>query len=157
MSVNVGDLDAIGVDARHRIGTASDETALNQLRVDLLGKKGVLTGALRGLGSLPADQRAAAGARANALKAEIENLLASRARELQAARLQTLGDQERIDMTFVPSPVRRGHLHPLTLILREGNAIFSHLGYEVACGPQVGEAVHHFETLEIPQGHPAPR
>src|SRR5256712_13663871 len=130
MSVNVGDLDAIGVEARQRIGKAADEAALNQLRVDLLGKKGVLTGALRGLGSLPADQRAAAGAQANALKAEIETLLASRARELQAARLQTIGDQEGIDMTFGPSPVRRGHLHPLTLILREVKAIFSQLGYE---------------------------
>jgi len=63
MSVNVGDLDAIAVDARQRISAAADEAALNQLRIDLLGKKGALTGALRGLGSLPADQRAAAGAR----------------------------------------------------------------------------------------------
>src|SRR5256886_3593548 len=155
MSVNVGDLDAIGVDARHRIGTASDETALNQLRVDLLGKKGVLTGALRGLGSLPADQRAAAGARVNALKAEIENLLASRARELEAKRHTTLGDTEWVDLTFVPNPVRRGHLHPLTLILREVKAIFSRLGYEVALGPQVEDEVHNFEALNIPQDHPA--
>src|SRR5436190_16769122 len=155
MSVNVGDLDAIAVDARQRISAAADEAALNQLRIDLLGKKGALTGALRGLGSLPADQRAAAGARANALEAEIEALLASRARELQAARLQTLGDQEWIDMTFVPSPVRRSHLHPLTLILREVKAIFSRLGYEVALGPQVEDEFHNFEALNIPQEHPA--
>ena len=155
MSVNVGDLDAIAVDARQRIGAASDEAALEQVRVELLGKKGALTGALRGLGSLPADQRAAAGARANALKGEIETMLASRARELQAARLQTLGDQEWIDMTFVPSPVRRGHLHPLTLILREVKAIFSRLGYEVALGPQVEDEFHNFEALNIPQEHPA--
>ena len=56
MSVNVGDLEAIAVDARQRIGAASDEAALEQVRVELLGKKGALTGALRGLGSLPADQ-----------------------------------------------------------------------------------------------------
>ncbi len=155
MSVNVGDLEAIAVDARQRIGAASDEAALEQVRVELLGKKGALTGALRGLGSLPADQRAAAGARANALKGEIETMLASRARELQAARLQTLGDQEWIDMTFVPSPVRRGHLHPLTLILREVKAIFSRLGYEVALGPQVEDEFHNFEALNIPQEHPA--
>src|SRR2546421_1195513 len=155
MSVNVGDLDAIAVDARRRISAAADEAALNQLRIDLLGKKGALTGAVRGLGSLPADQRAAAGARANALKGEIETMLASRARELQAARLQTLGDQEWIDMTFVPSPVRRGHLHPLTLILREVKAIFSRLGYEVALGPQVEDEFHNFEALNIPQEHPA--
>src|SRR5947207_8201513 len=155
MSVNVSDLDAIAVDARQRISAAAAEAALNQLRIDLLGKKGALTGALRGLGSLPADQRAAAGARANALKAEIENLLALRTRELQSARLQALGDQEWVDMTFVPSPVRRGHLHPLTLILREVKAIFSRLGYEVALGPQVEDEFHNFEALNIPQEHPA--
>src|SRR3989442_4944872 len=155
MTINVGDLDAIGLDARQRISAAADEAALNQLRIDLLGKKGVLTGALRGLGSLPADQRAAAGARANALKADIESLLASRARDLQAARLQTLGDQEWVDMTFVPAPVRRGHLHPLTLILREVKAIFSRLGYEVALGPEVEDEVHNFEALNIPPDHPA--
>src|SRR5438045_9501408 len=115
MSVNVGDLDAIAVDARQRISAAADEAALNQLRIDLLGKKGALTGALRGLGSLPADQRAAAGARANALKAEVENLLALRTRDLQPARLQALGDQERVDRTFVPAPARRGRSHPLPL------------------------------------------
>src|SRR3989442_4456327 len=154
MTINVGDLDAIGLDARQRISAAADEAALNQLRIDLLGKKGVLTGALRGLGSLPADQRAAAGARANALKADIESLLASRARDLQAARLQTLGDQEWVDMTFVPAPVRRGHLHPLTLILREGKAIFFRLCDQGGLGTQVEGEFHHFETRNLPQVGP---
>src|SRR2546428_8760867 len=150
MSINVGDLDAIGLDARQRISAAADEAALNQLRIDLLGKKGVLTGALRGLGSLPADQRAAAGARANALKADIESRLASRARDLQAARLQTLGDQEWVDMTFVPAPVRRGHLHPPTLLLRGAKAIFSRVGFGGAVGPAVGGEVHNLATHKIP-------
>jgi len=155
MSVNVGDLEAIGGEARQRIAVTPDETALEQLRVELLGKKGRLTAALRGLGSLPADQRAVAGARANSLKSEIEGLLAARARELQAMRLEALGDREWVDMTFVPNPVRRGHLHPLTLILREVKAIFSRIGYEVALGPQVEDEFHNFEALNIPQEHPA--
>src|SRR6267143_4975556 len=132
-----GELDKIATDARRRIESAPDKEALEGLRVELLGKKGVLTGALRGLGSLPADQRAAAGARANALKADIEGLLASRAGELQAMRLETLADREWVDVTFVPNPVRRGHLHPLTLILREVKAIFSRICYNVALGPDV--------------------
>lgn len=155
MSVNVGDLDAIGVEARQRIAVAPDATALEQLRVELLGKKGRLTAALRGLGRLPADERAAAGARANALKSEIEGLLAARARELETMRLGTLGDREWVDVTFVPNPVRRGHLHPLTLILREVKAIFSRIGYDVALGPQVEDEFHNFEALNIPEEHPA--
>src|SRR2546428_1084017 len=58
-------------------------------------------------------------------------------------------------MSFVPNPFRRGHLHPLTLILREVKAIFSRLGYEVALGPQVEDEFHNFEALNIPQEHPA--
>ena len=155
MSVNTVDLDAIAAEARRRISAAADEPALEQVRVELLGKKGQLTTALRGLGSLPADQRAATGARANTLKAEIEALLRDRANALQASRLENLADTEWADITVVPAPIRRGHLHPLTLILREVKAIFSHLGYEVALGPQVEDDFHNFEALNIGEEHPA--
>jgi phenylalanyl-tRNA synthetase alpha chain len=151
----VGELDAVAADARQQIGTAGDAAALERLRIQLLGKKGAITTALRGVGALPADERAAAGARANALKAEIESLLVARAGELQSRRLETLGDREWVDITFVPNPVRRGHLHPLTLILREVKAIFSRLGYEVALGPEVENEFFNFEALNIPPEHPA--
>ncbi len=156
MSVNVGNLDAIAVDARQRISAAADEATLNQLRIDLLGKKGVLTGALRGLGSLPADQRSAAGARANALKTEIDQRLNARRQELEQNRLQGLADSEWVDVTFIPeAAVSRGHLHPLTQALTEITAIFSRLGYEVALGPEVEDDYHNFQALNIPEGHPA--
>jgi phenylalanyl-tRNA synthetase alpha chain len=151
----VGELESIEADARRRIGSAEDEAGLERLRIELLGKKGTVTGALRGVGALPADERAAAGARANALKSEIEALLASRAEELRSTRLESIGDQEWLDLSFVPSPIRRGHLHPLTLILREVKAIFASLGYEVALGPQVEDEFHNFEALNIPAEHPA--
>lgn len=155
MSINMVDLDAIGAEARRRITDAADEQALEQVRVEVLGKKGQLTAALRGVGSLPADQRAAAGAKANALKADIETLLRERAKELQHSRLESLADREWADVTVVPEPVRRGHLHPLTLILREVKAIFARLGYDVALGPQVEDDFHNFEALNIGQEHPA--
>jgi phenylalanyl-tRNA synthetase alpha chain len=155
MSVNVDDLDVIAGEIRQRIAAAPDQPALEQLRVEALGKKGRLTAALRTVGTLPPDQRAAAGARANALKAEIETLLTERARKLQAASLETLADREWVDVSVVPRAVRRGHLHPLTLILREVKAIFSRLGYEVALGPQVEDEFHNFEALNIPAEHPA--
>jgi phenylalanyl-tRNA synthetase alpha chain len=155
MSINVGDLDLIASESRTRISAAPDQQALEQLRIELLGKKGRLTAALRSVGTLPAEQRAAAGARANALKGEIEQLLTTRTAQLQASRLETIGQREWVDVSFVPMPVRRGHLHPLTLILREVKAIFSSLGYEVALGPQVEDEYHNFEALNIPAEHPA--
>jgi phenylalanyl-tRNA synthetase alpha chain len=150
-----GNLDDLLNSARERIAAAKDEAALERLRVELLGKKGAVTAALRGLGGLPPQERALIGARANALKEGIESLLTERLRALQEQRLESLAEEEWADVTFVPSVERRGHLHPLTLILREVKAIFSRLGYEVAVGPQVEDEFHNFEALNIPAEHPA--
>jgi phenylalanyl-tRNA synthetase alpha chain len=151
----VGDLEQLRASARERIDAASDQKTLEDLRVGLLGKKGELTGVLRQLGSLPAAERAAAGAAANQLKEDILGWISARQSALEAKRHTALGDTEWVDMTFVPNPVRRGHLHPLTLILREVKAIFSRLGYEVALGPEVEDEFHNFEALNIPAEHPA--
>jgi len=149
------DLDQLVRSAREQIAAAPDEATLEQLRIDLLGKKGVMTATLRGLGSLPADQRAARGARANAVKNEIESMLTARTGALADARLETIGEREWMDVTFVPALARRGHLHPLSLILRDVKAIFSRIGYEVALGPEVEDDFHNFEALNIPAEHPA--
>src|SRR5205085_8288953 len=140
MSVNVGDLDAIAAEIRQRISVAADQLALEQLRIEALGKKGRLTAALRSVGALPPEQRAAAGARANALKTEVETLLTERARQLQTARLETLGDREWVDVSVVPGAVRRGQLHPFTLVLREGRSLYCRLGCEVESGPTRDDA-----------------
>jgi phenylalanyl-tRNA synthetase alpha chain len=155
MSIEVEALDAVAGEIRQRIASAADPSTLEQLRVEALGKKGRLTAALRTVGSLPAEQRAAAGARANRLKGEIESLLAERAQQLQMKQMETLGDREWVDVSFVPRPIRRGHIHPLTLIVREVKAIFSRIGYEVALGPQLEDEYHNFEALNIPAEHPA--
>jgi phenylalanyl-tRNA synthetase alpha chain len=152
---DIGGLDELMVRARDGIAAAANAGALEQLRVELLGKKGAVTAALRGVGALPPEQRAAMGARANQVKAEIESMLQARAAQLEAANLESLAEREWADVTFVPGPVRGGHLHPLTLILREVKAIFSRLGYEVAVGPQVEDEFHNFEALNIPAEHPA--
>src|SRR5436305_5884541 len=117
MSVDLGSLDAIAGEIRQRIAAAADQAALEQLRVEALGKKGRLTAALRSVGALPPEQRAAAGARANALKTEVETLLTERARQLQTARLETLGDREWVDVSVVSGAVRCRLHHSITVVL----------------------------------------
>jgi phenylalanyl-tRNA synthetase alpha chain len=148
-------LDELLKAARDRIAAAEDEATLERLRVELMGKKGAVTAVLRGVGKLPPEERAALGARVNTAKAEIETLLQARTAALQAARMESIAEEEWADVTYVPGPLRRGHLHPLTLILYEVKAIFSRLGYEVAVGPQVEDEFHNFEALNIPAEHPA--
>src|ERR1700726_3433368 len=134
----VGELEQLRASARERVGAATDHKALEDLRVGLLGKKGELTAILRQLGSLPSVERAVAGAQANQLKDDIFGWISERQGALEAKRYTALGDTEWVDVTFVPNPVRRGHLHPLTLILREVKAILLRLGYEEGLGPPAG-------------------
>jgi phenylalanyl-tRNA synthetase alpha chain len=149
-------LDRLLDDALRAIGAASDQDALEQVRIGLLGKKGSLTAVLRSLGTLAPAARAATGARANRVKAAIEAALDRRAGELEEARLRGLADAEWLDVTVIPASLfTRGHLHPLSLTLREITAIFSHIGYSVAIGPLVEDDFHNFQALNIPEGHPA--
>src|SRR5207302_11087773 len=105
------DLDQLVRSAREQIAAAPDEATLEQLRIDLLGKKGVMTATLRGLGSLPAEQRAARGARADDVKHEIESMLTARSGALAVARFESIGERGRMDGTFGPALARRGLLH----------------------------------------------
>jgi len=149
-------LDDLAKHAQGRIMATSDAAALEQIRVELLGKKGELTAILRAVGQLPADKRSAAGAKANLLKEDINGWLGLKAAHLQLNREARLGEDEWVDVTFIPEgAAARGHLHPLTQTLHEITMIFSRLGYEVALGPEVEDDYHNFQALNIPEGHPA--
>src|SRR5437870_12025346 len=145
------ELERLRASARERIQSAADPKTLEALRVSLLGKKGELTTILRQLGSLPTAERAAAGADANQLKDDIFRWIAERMGGVEAKRHGALGETEWVDVTFVPHPVRRGHLHPLSLILREVKAIFSRRAYEVVLGPQVAAEPQKFGALHSPR------
>ncbi len=149
------DLERLLLAARAQIAEAPDSAALEQIRVALLGKKGSLTAVLRGLGSLPAQDRARTGERANAVKKAVEEAIAARAAALEEARRAGMAEREWLDVTFIPTDERYGHLHPLTLIMREIRAVFARMGYAVALGPEVEDEWHNFEALNIPAGHPA--
>ena len=128
---------------------------LEDWRVAHLGRKGPLTQLLRSLGSLPADQRQAAGGQANQLKADLESALAARANELQAEAAAALGQREAIDVTLPGRPQSVGRLHPTTLMIREMTSAFSAMGFQVVEGPEVEWDYYNFEALNIPQGHPS--
>src|ERR1700738_5543727 len=108
------ELQRLRASARERMKAATDLKALEDLRVSLLGKKGELTTILRQLGSLPASDRAAAGAEANQLKDDIFGWITDRMGGLEGKRHTGRVDTEWVDLTFVPTPVRCGHLPPST-------------------------------------------
>lgn len=142
-------------EALELISSAPDEGALEELRVQFLGRRAVLSEQLSRLGSLPPDQRREAGARLNRVKTALQQGLDARREVLRSDGSGTLAAIEAIDLTFPGRVPRRGHPHPVMRVWREMEDIFRGLGYDVARGPEVDNDYYTFEALNMPAGHPA--
>ncbi|MBE5808507.1 MAG: phenylalanine--tRNA ligase subunit alpha [Clostridiales bacterium] len=132
------------------------ETAgLEQIRVSALGKKGDLTGILRSMGSVPADQRPKIGQMVNDVRQTLESAIEARQKELRRAEKELRLKSEAIDVTM-PRPERSaGSLHPMNIALEKMIEVFVGMGYEVVEGPEVEFDHYNFELLNIPKNHPA--
>ncbi len=137
------------------ISAASDLKELDNVRVKILGKKGDLTGLLRGMSQLSAEERPKIGKIANEARAQIEQLIADKNAELKAKDLQNKLASEKIDVTLPGRKIHCGHLHPLTLTLNRVKEIFIQMGYSVEEGPEVETDYFNFEALNLPKDHPA--
>ena len=147
----IGQIEDLRTRALTALADAPDESALDEWRVTYLGRRGELTALLRGLGSLPAEQRPIAGAAANALRQALQDALAERADELKRAA----DTAEAIDVTLPGWPAPRGGIHPTTRIVREICAAFASMGFSVVEGPEIEWDHYNFEMLNIPKDHPA--
>ncbi|MDP7413938.1 MAG: phenylalanine--tRNA ligase subunit alpha [SAR202 cluster bacterium] len=141
--------------ALQELESASDAEQLEAWRVAYLGRRGELTQVLRSLGSLPADERRAAGAPANAIRSALEQGLEDRELQIKRAAAENGTAGEAIDVTLPGWPTPRGGLHPTTRIVRDICNAFTSMGFSVVEGPEVEWDTYNFEKLNIPKGHPA--
>jgi phenylalanyl-tRNA synthetase alpha chain len=137
------------------IAASTSPEALEEVRIKYLGRQGLVTGLMRGLGALPADQRRDAGARLNALKDTISDAISARADELGRAALSGRLAAERADATLPVSPAATGRIHPISQTIDEIIAIFGEMGFVVAEGPHIEDDFYNFTALNIPPEHPA--
>jgi phenylalanyl-tRNA synthetase alpha chain len=151
----VKDLESLVKRLLAEIASSADLSALDAVRVAVLGKKGELTELLKGLGRLPADERKSAGAAINAAKEAITATLDARRAELEAASLEKELRAAAIDVTLPGRGQPVGGLHPVTRTRLRIEAIFRRAGFSVAEGPEVEDDFHNFEALNIPADHPA--
>jgi phenylalanyl-tRNA synthetase alpha chain len=128
---------------------------LDRVRIQYLGRKGFLTSLLRGVGALSMDLRPEVGKQANLLKAELDDQLQRRMEEIKAQDREQMERERKIDITLPGRPLTLGSVHPLTAVFQEIIEIFSHLGFEIAEGPEVELDYYNFEALNIPKDHPA--
>jgi phenylalanyl-tRNA synthetase alpha chain len=151
----IKDLEELQKKAEEELSRAGTEEELLVIKTKYLGRKGLLTGLLRNITSLPTEERALFGKRSNEVKdiltAKIEDILqdiASRKRDETLLR-------ERIDVTLPGRGIRYGRIHPVTQVSREICDIFAGLGFSVVEGPEVELDYYNFEALNIPKDHPA--
>ncbi len=140
-----------------RIEAAGDEAALEAERVAALGKKGVVSERLKGLGRMTPEERQVMGPALNGLKDRIGAAIAARRLVLKEAELTRRLETERVDVTLAPrpSPLETGRIHPVSQVIDEITAIFADLGFAIAEGPDIETDHYNFTALNFPEGHPA--
>ena len=148
-------LDALVSQALEAVQHSADINALEQIRVQYLGKKGELTLLMQTLGKLSGEERPKAGALINAAKGQVQDALTARKAGLEQAALSAKLAAERIDVALSGRGQASGGLHPVTRTMERIEQFFSHIGYQVAEGPEVEDDYHNFEALNIPGHHPA--
>ena len=148
-------VDEIRAEALARIEGSTEVSSLEETRVHYLGRRGVLTTLLRGLGDLDSEARPVAGAGINAAKSLIQEAVEKRRIELESEQIQS---DLAIQVLDVSLPGRKGYsgsLHPVTQTLARIEEIFVGAGYDVVDGPEIEDDYHNFEALNIPANHPA--
>lgn len=155
MTDSAPDLSALVDAARADILACATIEQLEQVRVHLVGKKGVITEQLKSLGKMDADTRKVAGAKINEAKASIADALDARRAQLNADKLTAQLAGDAIDVTLPGRGQRIGGLHPITRVRRRIEQIFRGAGFSIADGPEIEDDWHNFEALNIPENHPA--
>ena len=137
------------------IAQAADEAAIEDLRVQAVGKKGEVALKMRELGKMSPEERQIMGPKLNALKDEINSALSAKKVALADAALEERLKTEWLDVTLPGRGVEQGGLHPVTRMLERIEDFFTKAGYQVAEGPEIEDDFHNFEALNIPSHHPA--
>jgi phenylalanyl-tRNA synthetase alpha chain len=149
------DTNALAQELTERIAAADSLKALDDLRVEALGKKGRITGEMKQLGQLEAEERKAAGQALNQVKEQVAQAIEGRKRTLEDAALDAQLAHEAIDVSLPSRPERQGKLHPITQTVDEIIAILGQMGFAVAEGPDIEGDYKNFSALNIPPEHPA--
>ena len=139
------------------VGAATDEAALETVRISALGKKGSVSELLKTLGAMTPEQRKEKGPVINGLKERVNEALAVRREALKAAALDQRLNTESIDVTLPvrETPAETGRIHPVSQVIDELTAIFADMGFAVAEGPDIETDEYNFTMLNFPAGHPA--
>ena len=148
-------LEKLSISANENIKNSKTSFDLDQLRINLLGKKGELSIILKNMGKLSSTDRPIIGQRANLIKTKLQDLINIRKKQLLDEAIDKQVEEEKIDVTIPSIGTPPGNKHPLISTQDEIIDIFCGLGYSVENGPEIESDFYNFESLNIPKNHPA--
>jgi phenylalanyl-tRNA synthetase alpha chain len=148
-------LEQILAAVEQSVAASNDMQALEDVRVEYMGKKGKITELLKSLGQMDHEQRKELGQAINKAKGTVQQLINERREQLQSEALNAKLAAETIDVTLDGRGTEAGNLHPVNRTIERIQSFFGDLGFEVKQGPEVEDSFHNFDALNIPEHHPA--
>ncbi|MBT3169090.1 MAG: phenylalanine--tRNA ligase subunit alpha [Candidatus Cloacimonetes bacterium] len=148
-------LQSIFESAKVEIAEAKSIHDLQQMKSKYVGKKSVLNGLLKQIGTLSKEERPKFGQIVNIAKADLSKLIEARENEIKELDYLAKIESEKIDLTMPSRKRTSGSLHPITKVIQEIEDIFISMGFEVAMGPDIEDEFHNFDALNTPKDHPA--
>ncbi len=148
-------LEAIRARAQAELSTFTEQSQLEEFRVQVLGKKGELTSMLKMMGSLSAEERPIMGQIVNEVRAFVEQKIAEKSQELKDLELKKEIESTPVFDISVPANLTRGSYHPITLVQRQCESVFRSMGFNIEDYSEIVTDYECFEALNIPKDHPA--
>ena len=149
------ELEKLEKQIEEKISRADNLEDLKSIRVEVFGKKGLITNHLKSLAELPENERKEKGKEINDVKNKINTLLQQKNKNLSASEISQKLQKEEVDVTLSTRPTDEGKLNPITQTIAEVTKIFQKMGFETALGPDIEDDYHNFTALNIPPEHPA--
>ena len=152
MNSKVNDIKAL---FDEKLGSVSTSEQVEELRVEFMGKKGLVADLMSELKNVPNEEKKAFGQEVNVLKQEIEKKISEKRATILEAEQQKLIDSAEVYDESLPYEIKAGSYHPITLVQRDLERIFTSMGFTIENYSEIVDDYHCFEALNIPKHHPA--
>ena len=132
-----------------------DLNQVNQIKVDLFGKTGLISSQFKMLGKVAEEERKKFASDLNLVKDELQNLITTKIDNIEIKEINQKLEKEKIDITLPGRPFAQGKIHPVSQVIDEISSIFSEIGFSVEEGPDIENEYNNFTALNTPDNHPA--
>ena len=151
----MSDLKKIKEDFLLKLKSKLNLSEVNQVKLDLFGKDGLITSQFKKISSITESERKKFASDLNLIKDELNDLINSKIKDIEVEQINKKLEKEKIDVTLPERNFNRGKIHPVSQTIDEISSIFSEIGFSVEEGPDVENEYNNFTALNTPDNHPA--